>query len=119
MSERVMTVTTVVINVIDYERQKAFWSAVLGTEVATEHAPYFCWLRPQHPGGISVALQTVEQATEGPRRLHLDADVPDIEAAKARIVELGGSVVADREMQGFRWTTMADPEGNEFCIASH
>jgi hypothetical protein len=80
--------------------------------------PVLLLAAPAAPG-ISVALQTVEQATEGPRRLHLDADVPDIEAAKARIVELGGSVVADREMQGFRWTTMADPEGNEFCIASH
>jgi len=114
-----MTVSSVVINVVDYERQKAFWTAVLGTEVANEHAPYFCWLRPQHPGGISVALQTVEDPTEGPRRLHIDADVGDIDVAKAKILDLGGSVVADREINGFHWTTMADPEGNEFCIAVH
>lgn len=114
-----MTVGSVVINVVDYERQKAFWTAVLGVEVAKEHAPYFCWLVPQHDGGISVALQTVEDPTEGPRRLHLDADVADIAAARAQIVELGGSVVADREVGGFHWSTMADPEGNEFCIAVH
>ena len=61
--------------------------------------------------------QTVEEPTEGPRRLHLDAEVPDIAAARDRIIELGGTHVTDREMGGFHWTVMADPEGNEFCIA--
>lgn len=118
MSEPVITVGSVVINVLDYERQKAFWGAVLGAEPAQEFAPHFLWFRPQHEGGISVALQTVDEATDGTRRLHLDASVPDIEAAKAKIVELGGAVVADRETNGFRWCTLTDPEGNEFCISS-
>ncbi len=117
MSEQVITVGSVVINVVDYDRQKAFWGAVLGSEVAQEFAPHFVWFRPQHEGGISVALQTVEDPTEGTRRLHLDAGVADVEAAKSRIIELGGSHVADREMGGFRWSVMHDPEGNEFCIA--
>jgi len=30
----------------------------------------------------------------------------------------GGSVVAEeRELNGSRWWVMADPEGNEFCLA--
>lgn len=117
MSERVITIGSVVINVRDYELQKTFWGAVLGSEVAQEFAPYFVWFAPQHEGGISVALQAVEDPTEGPRRLHLDSAVPDVAAAKAQIIELGGSHLADREMSGFHWTVMADPEGNEFCIA--
>jgi predicted enzyme related to lactoylglutathione lyase len=117
MDERVVTVNSVVINVRDYELEKAFWGAVLGAEVAQEFAPYFVWFEPQREGGISVALQTVADPTEGPRRLHLDTEVPDIEAAKRRILALGGSHLADREMGGFHWTVMADPEGNEFCIA--
>ena len=119
MSERALTVVSVVINVVDYEREKQFWRSLLGVEVAREFAPYFCAFAPQHPGGVSVALQTVENPTEGTRRLHIDADVPSIDGAKARIVELGGSHVADREVGGFHWAVMADPEGNEFCIASH
>ena len=117
MSEPVVTISSVVINVLDYERQKGFWSAVLGVGVAREFEPWFVWFEPQQEGGVSVALQTVQEATEGTRRLHLDTAVPDIEAAKARIVELGGSVVADREAAGFRWSVMHDPEGNEFCVA--
>ena len=118
MESRVATVNSVVINVRDYERQKAFWGAVLGVEVAQEFAPWFLWFAPQHDGGISVALQTVAEPTEGTRRLHLDTTVPDIEAAKQRILELGGRHLADREMGGFHWTVMADPEGNEFCLAA-
>ena len=118
MSERVMTVQSVVINVRDDELQKAFWGAVLGSAVAQEFAPWMLWFEPQHDGGISVALQTVENPTEGPRRLHLDTSVPDIEAAKQRILELGGAHVIDREMGGFHWTVMTDPEGNEFCLTS-
>ena len=117
MSERVVTVSSVVINVRDYERQKAFWGAVLGVGIAQEFAPYFVWFEPQHPGGISVALQTVEDPTEGPRRLHLDTAADDVAAARDRVIELGGSHLADREIQGFGWTVMLDPEGNEFCIA--
>jgi predicted enzyme related to lactoylglutathione lyase len=117
MGERVVTVNSVVINVRDYDLQKAFWGALLDSEVVQEFAPYFVWFAPQHDGGISVALQTVEEPTEGPRRLHLDTSVDDIEAARERIIELGGSHLADREMGGFHWTVMADPEGNEFCIA--
>lgn len=118
MSERVVTVASVVINVRDYERQKAFWGAVLGSDVAQEFAPWFVWFAPQHPGGISVALQTVEDPTEGPRRLHLDSVADDVGEAKARIIELGGAHVEDREMAGFGWSVMTDPEGNEFCIAA-
>ncbi len=117
MGEPVIEVGSVMINVVDFERQKAFWGAVLGVEVAQEIAPQFCWFAPQHPGGVMVALQRVDEATEGTRRLHLDAAVADVDEAKARIVELGGSVLADREMGGFHWTVMLDPEGNEFCIA--
>jgi predicted enzyme related to lactoylglutathione lyase len=118
MSEPVITVGSVVINVRDYELQKSFWGAVLGSDVAQEFAPWFVWFVPQHEGGVSVALQTVEEPTEGPRRLHLDTTVPDIASARDRIIELGGSHLDDREMGGFHWTVMADPEGNEFCIAA-
>jgi predicted enzyme related to lactoylglutathione lyase len=119
MSEPVGRIDSVVINVLDIEREKQFWGAVLGTEVASEMAPTFLWFKPQHPGGIAVALQSVETASDGPRRLHLDLGVADREAAKARVLELGGNHVADHEIPGFGWSVMADPEGNEFCIAVH
>lgn len=117
MSGRVATVATVVINVADYERAKAFWSAVLGVGVAREF-PGFVWFEPQHDGGVSVALQQVADPTPGRNRVHLDTSVPDLAEAQRRIEALGGSTVEDHEIMGFRWKVMADPEGNEFCIAA-
>jgi catechol 2,3-dioxygenase-like lactoylglutathione lyase family enzyme len=35
----------------------------------------------------------------------------------ARILEIGGSIASEpRELDGYRWRVMADPEGNEFCV---
>lgn len=33
-----------------------------------------------------------------------------------RLLGLGASVVADRRTEDRGWVTMADPEGNEFCV---
>jgi len=110
------TVGSVVINVADYEKEKAFWQSFLGVGVAREF-PGFCWLEPQHPGGVSVALQRSPEPGDAGGRLHLDTGVTDLDEAQAEIVELGGSHVEDHEIMGFRWRIMADPEGNRFCIA--
>ena len=50
-------------------------------------------------------------------RMHLDVMTLDPEAEIARLVELGATRVADMEEFGYEWTVMADPEGNEFCLA--
>ncbi|MGI9578901.1 MAG: VOC family protein [Microthrixaceae bacterium] len=118
MSEPVVNVSTVVINVNDMAREKAFWGELLGVGVQHDVGDFFVWFEPQTPGGVAVALQLVEDAKVGPNRLHLDTAVADATAARERIEELGGSHVEDHEMAGFRWTIMADPEGNEFCITS-
>ncbi len=118
MGDPVVTVGSVVINVVDMERAREFWSEVLGAAVAME-LPGFLWFAPQHEGGISVALQQVDEPTPGRNRVHLDTGVSDIPAAIARIEALGGTHLEDHELGGFNWTVMADPEGNEFCIAVH
>lgn len=109
-------IRSVVINTTDEERLAAFWSELLGVEVA-QRAEGFVWLRPQRPGAFSIAFQNVGQPTEGRRRLHLDTSVSDLEAATTRIIEMGGSRVEDHQVPGFAWRVMADPDGNEFCIA--
>lgn len=58
----------------------------------------------------------MRELTDHPNRLHLDTVVEDLNAAVARIEELGGSLLAEHEVMGFRWNVMSDPEGNEFCI---
>ncbi len=106
-----------VINAADHDLLVGFWKELLGVEVARSFPPYFTWLAPQEGTGVSVAIQAVRELTPGRNRLHLDTEVADIEAAVARIEALGGSFLEDHEIGGFAWKVMADPEGNEFCIA--
>jgi predicted enzyme related to lactoylglutathione lyase len=110
-------VGSVVINVMDIEREQAFWSVLLGVGVARSVPGFFVWLEPQHEGSVSVALQRVWEPKSGRNRVHLDTGVADLDAAQQRIEELGGSLVETHDMGGFQWRVMADPEGNEFCIA--
>ena len=111
-------VASVVINAADHDRLVEFWKELLQVEIARSFAPYFTWLEPQAEGGISVAIQAVPDPTPGRNRLHLDTWVADSAGAVERILGLGGSLVEEHDMGGFQWKVMADPEGNEFCIAA-
>lgn len=72
----------------------------------------------------------VPEAKVVKNRLHLDVDVSDgrtellerrrqkVRAEADRLVELGGSIVAESALEGADHfaVTMRDPEGNEFCL---
>jgi len=118
MSEPVVVMSSVVLNVRDLERAKAFWTEVLGVGVNHEVEPFFAWLAPQEGSKVNVALQVVADEKVGRNRVHIDSFVPELDAAQRRIEELGGTHVEDHEIAGFRWRIMADPDGNEFCIAA-
>ena len=52
-------------------------------------------------------------------RMHLDLLVADLEQAVRRLESLGATrlTASAREEFGQRWYVLADPEGNEFCVA--
>src|SRR5580698_7599917 len=69
--------------------------------------------------GLVVGFQQVPEAKAGKNRLHLDLVVADLDASTAEIEQLGGTWLEaghTRELEGFRWRCMADPDGNEFDI---
>jgi hypothetical protein len=71
------------------------------------------------PGRPRVLFQRVPEARTGKNRVHLDVHVGAgrREAEVARLVGLGATELW-REAQGpLEWVTLADPEGNEFCVA--
>lgn len=110
---------TVVVNTTDTRRLAEFWSAIMDVEIAMAvPGDFFIWLAPQYKGGVGMAFQLVEEtAATGAGRIHVDLRVPDRAVAVARAVELGGSVVAEHSFDQFYWTVLADPEGNQFCLA--
>jgi len=51
-------------------------------------------------------------------RVHLDLHVANMEAEVNRLLALGGKRIGmGEDDDGDIWTVMADPEGNEFCVA--
>ncbi|MPZ51144.1 MAG: VOC family protein [Acidimicrobiia bacterium] len=112
-----MQLKSVVVNTTDVEEVVSFWSDLLDLEELRRSGDGFVWLTPMGDTGISLAFQKVDEPTEGRRRLHLDFGVEDLSGMRRRILDLGGSQVETHTVGDFTWVVMADPQGNEFCIA--
>ena len=108
----------VMIDTVDPAPLVAFWTALLGTEVAYQTED-FVWLRRNASDGIGLAFQRVPEAKGGKNRVHVDFVAPNIDDVRARVEELGGSLLFDRTSDDFRWLVLADPEGNEFCVSAN
>ena len=108
-----------VIDAADPERLAPFWCGLLAVSVdATIGDGEFLVLSPAEDG-LTVGSQRVPEAKAGKNRLHLDLVVDDLDEATAEVEKLGGRWLepgTTRELEGFRWRCMADPEGNEFDI---
>jgi hypothetical protein len=62
--------------------------------------------------GPRLFFQLVPEARTVKNRVHLDLQAADADAEADRLTRLGARVLARRQ----EWITLADPEGNEFCI---
>ena len=64
-------------------------------------------------------FQRVPEAKVVKNRLHLDLHPGDGEREKkvASLVDLGAKKLWDGQQGPISWITLADPEGNEFCVA--
>ncbi|MDA1258232.1 MAG: VOC family protein [Chloroflexi bacterium] len=105
-----------VLDVNDIERATAFWTGLLGVEVA-HGLPGYTILKPQD-GLSALALQQAPESKSGKNRAHPNLTVDDLAGAEKQILDLGGASVSQNEAGGFRWYVMVDPDGNEFCIAA-
>ncbi|WP_053206435.1 VOC family protein [Jiangella muralis] len=62
--------------------------------------------------GPTLFFQQVPERKTVKNRVHLEVEAADRQAEVDRLLALGASVHSVHE----RWTTMLDPEGNEFCV---
>ena len=108
-----------VIDTTDPLRLAPFWCALLDVAVdATIGDGQFVVLSAASDG-LTVGFQRVADGKAGKNRLHLDLIVEDLDEATAEVETLGGQWLEPgltRELEGFQWRCMADPEGNEFDI---
>jgi predicted enzyme related to lactoylglutathione lyase len=96
-----------------------FWSLLTGWHVFYDDDPEVL-VAPSLPhDGTGLLFIPVPEGKTAKNRVHLD--VRPTEGTRDELVEkavaAGARVVGDhRTEDGAGWVTMADPEGNEFCI---
>ena len=99
----------------------SFWAEVTGGTPAP--AGDHVYLAPPGPGGFAMFFQPLTASRPARSTVHLDLTVPwgSRVATAERLLTCGATHLWDvlEEYQHVRWTTLADPEGNPFCIAEH
>jgi predicted enzyme related to lactoylglutathione lyase len=96
-----------------------FWSTLTGWNVYYDDDPEVV-LAPSFPyAGTGMLFIPVPEGKTAKNRLHLDLS-PE-QGTRDQMVETavaaGATVIGDhRAANGSGWVTLADPEGNEFCI---
>ncbi len=95
-----------------------FWAAVLGRPLDDDASPFFASIGLGDSSRIAYMFIQVPEGKSGKNRVHLDLDSDDVAAEVERVITLGATHIHDKDEYGMHWTTLADPEGNEFCIGS-
>ncbi|MFF2010388.1 VOC family protein [Streptomyces sp. NPDC058195] len=95
-----------------------FWAGVTGTALSADDAPGDPEALVRSPGAALLFI-TVPEPKRVKNRVHLDIQPKDRtrDEEVERLLGLGATLVADhRKPNGRGWVTLADPEGNEFCV---
>ena len=95
-----------------------FWARALGRELDPGAAKEFASIGLQDAGRPESrwAFAQVPEGKAAKNRMHPDLITADLQAETERLIGLGASRKADVEMGSMRWTTLLDPEGNEFDV---
>ncbi|HYN34767.1 MAG TPA: VOC family protein [Ilumatobacteraceae bacterium] len=99
-----------------------FWSAALDRPIEREGdmaASEFFAMIPGDGASPTMMFIQVPEGKTAKNRVHLDLGAVDRAAEAERLVGLGAVALYEKNEFGFTWTTLTDPEGNEFCIATH
>ncbi|TGD85816.1 VOC family protein [Mycolicibacterium sp. CH28] len=98
-------------------RLATWWATQLNGSIIEENDGYFVVVS-LGPGVPYLAFQKVDDPTPGKNRMHLDLASPEYPQIVDRLVSNGANKIEDRQLPGgFVWTTLADIDGNEFCIS--
>lgn len=102
----------------DAGKLAAFWAAALGRLVEPGATAESAAIAPGDSGAAFPRLlfHQVPEPKIVKNRLHIDLISNAFEAESQQLVALGASRIRDVTKRSARWTTFADPEGNEFDL---
>lgn len=121
MTNTLITLRAINLEVEDPLGLATFWAAVTGATQSVNGDSVY--LPPNGPGGFGMFFQRGTVLRPKHQVSHLDLTVPwgSRRAEVERLIGLGATHKWDvlKEFAHVQWTTLADPEGNLFCVAEH
>jgi hypothetical protein len=104
----------------DAGRLAGFWSRLLERPIDDGASADFASIGMAGAGsGTEVWMfHKVPETKVAKNRSHVDLASDDLEKAVAQALDLGATRIADIQEGGYQWTTLADPDGNEFDIVA-
>jgi hypothetical protein len=113
-----LRVSEVVIDCADHGAVVDFWAAAFDYERREVNEQYVALVPAERaPGRPPLLFQKVPEAKIVKNRVHLDTHGDSMSAEVERLHGLGATLIAERALGSIKWTVMADPEGNEFCVS--
>jgi hypothetical protein len=100
----------------DIARLAQFWSDVLDRPVSAGGTGSFAAIDTTN--GPRFMFHQVPEGKTVKNRLHPDLGTSDYGPETERLIKLGAVKLNEFERGSSRWTTFADPEGNEFDLVA-
>jgi hypothetical protein len=115
MTNRLFAVT---FDCADAAELGGFWAQALGQDLDPGAGKEFASIGLQDPGRTEPrwCFAQVPEGKSAKNRMHPDLITGDLEAEVGRLIGLGASLKDDIKTGSMRWTTLLDPEGNEFDV---
>jgi hypothetical protein len=108
------TLASITFDCADALAAARFWSAALERPLPDDASSEYVLLA----GSPAWSFFAVPEPKSAKNRVHVDLEAADRDAEVARLVSLGATRLGDFDEAGYRWTTLADPEGNEFDVVA-
>jgi hypothetical protein len=115
----VLRMSEIVVDCADHETVVSFWLAAMEGYRRRDVNEQYVAIVPVEPeiGRPAILFQKVPEPKTVKNRVHLDLRGESMEDEVRRLLQLGAVVIAERSLgDALRWTVLADPEGNEFCV---
>lgn len=109
-----------VLDCANAEQLTAFWRDALGYRLYFSGESFAVLVPDDDTNASPLVLQQVPEPKVGKNRMHLDIVADDIEPEVTRLESLGARRLHDgvQNIDDTQWVTLADPEGNEFCVCT-
>jgi hypothetical protein len=112
-----VSIASVTFDSAEPEALARWWAERFDAEITANMGGFFVIVA----GGslpTQLAFQRVDDPTPGKNKVHLDIHTDgELDAEVERWTAAGATSLGRRNAGDFVWFTLADPDGNEFCIA--